>query len=437
MLQGALASLASKVPFPHEGVLVFNPNSSHEADELVLSVPEGYDALQDAEGRLYPLQRRDADAVVYLEDVPQYGYRSFSFAKGASRKSSLKASPRKMENRFFRIAFDKKGQISSIYDKRMQREVLAPGATGNRLLSFEDKPMNYNAWDIDIYYTEKCWPVDALDSIEVVSEGPVEAAVRIKRHYLSSTITQDVVLYDQIPRIDFRTTIDWKEQEILLKTEFPVDVLSSRATYEIQFGAVERPTHMNTSWDVAKFEVCGHKWADLSQSDWGVSILNDCKFGHDIHGNKMRLTLLKSGIYPNKDADKGLHQFTYSIFPHEGSWVEADTVTQALRLNNPMHSVSVEAHEGKLDLLCSFVSVDKSPVLIETVKKAEKGDGYIVRLYESAGGAARTVLHLLKKAKRISSCNMVEEQFASVAEETDSLSLQFHPFEVKTFKVEF
>ena len=297
--------------------------------------------------------------------------------------------------------------------------------------------MNYNAWDIDIYYTEKCWPIDNLDSIEVVSSGPIEAVVRIKRTYLSSSITQDVVLYDQIPRIDFRTTIDWKEQEILLKTEFPVDVLSSRATYEIQFGAVERPTHMNTSWDVAKFEVCGHKWADLSQNDWGVSLLNDCKFGHDIHGNKMRLTLLKSGIYPTEDADTCLHQFTYSLYPHEGTWVEADTVSQALRLNNPMASVGMHPHEGSLASDCSFASIDKGSVLIETLKKAEKGDVYIIRLYESAGTSPKATLHFLRKAKRISVCNMVEEQAHPVANEVDAISLQFRPFEVKTFKVEF
>ncbi len=434
---GALEALALQVPSREEGVLVFNPNSAFNEDEVVVSVPAGTEALKDDAGHVYPVQRREHDMVAYLQGVPQYGYRTFSFTKAASKITSLKVSAKKMENRFFRITFDKRGQISSLYDKRLKREVLAPGAVGNRLLSFEDKPMNYNAWDIDIYYTEKCWPIDTLDSIEVVSSGPVEAVVRIRRTYLSSLITQDVVLYDQIPRIDFRTTIDWKEQEILLKTEFPVDVLASRATYEIQFGAVERPTHTNTSWDVAKFEVCGHKWADLSQNDWGVSLLNDCKYGYDIHGNKMRLTLLKSGIYPNKDADKGLHQFTYSLYPHEGTWVEADTVTQALRLNNPMASVGMHSHEGKLASTCSFVSIDKGPVLIETVKKAEKEDGYIIRLYESAGTSPKTTLHFLRKAKHISVCNMVEEQAHPVATEVDALSLQFRPFEVKTFKVEF
>ncbi len=435
MLGRALSSIAEKVDVPKEGVLVFNPNSAFDAAEV--EIPLSCEALEDEQGNVYPVQTCEGKSIAYLEKVPSYGYRTFFPAKKTTSRSSLKVSEKRMENRFFRLTFDKKGEITSLFDKRLGREVLASGEKGNRILSFEDKPMNYNAWDIDIYYTEKCWPVDSVDSIEVISQGPVEAVLRIKRTYLSSTIVQDVVLYDQIPRIDFRTTVDWKEQEILLKAEFPVDVLSSRATYEIQFGAVERPTHMNTSWDVAKFEVCAHKWADLSQSDWGVSLLNDCKFGYDIHGNKMRLTLLKSGIYPNDEGDKYLHHFTYSIYPHEGTWVEADTVSQALRLNNPMVAQEASSHHGVLPGHFSFASVDKGAVLIETVKKAECGEGTVVRLYESAGTSARTTLHFYKKAASISACNMVEEDQKLLAKDADALSLQFRPYEVKTFLVQW
>lgn len=215
--------------------------------------------------------------------------------------------------------------------------MLKKGERGNVLTAYEDIPRDYDNWEISNYYTDKSWEVDSVVSIKPLSDG-VRAGIEITRRFLSSTIVQRIWLYENTPKIDFENDIDWKESHILLKTAFPTDINADKATYDIQFGTVERPTHKNTSWDAAKFEVCAHKFADLSEYGYGVSLLNDCKYGYDIHDSVIRLTLIKCGNYPNPDADKCRHEFTYSLFPHSGDFREAGTVKLAYLLNSPLEA---------------------------------------------------------------------------------------------------
>ena len=206
----------------------------------------------------------------------------------------------------------------------------------NTLVAYEDKPHNYDAWDINIYYQEKSWPVEDVTSAEVVENGPVLAVVRVVRQFLSSTIQQDVLFYHDLPRVDFENEVDWQETQVLLKAHFPVDVFYQEATYDIQFGNVRRTTHANTSWDAAHFEVCAHKWADVSEDGFGVSLLNDCKYGHAVNDDSMSLTLIKCATFPNEDADREHHRFTYALMPHRGAWRQAGTVQQGYDLNLPL-----------------------------------------------------------------------------------------------------
>lgn len=436
MKTAAIRALAGAIKSENEGIIVFNQNSVATDGIVSARLPESIKSLDD--GNVAIQRKPDGTSVFHAVNIPQYGYAVLPFSvKAPKTRNSIKVTRNKMENRFFRIRFDGKGQIIELFDKRQQREVMQEGETGNVLLSFEDKPMNYNAWDIDIYYPEKCWPVDDVQEITVKEEGPVEGILHIKRNYLQSIIEQDIVIYDEIPRIDFRTTIDWKQQEILLKASFPVNVNSTRATYEVQFGTIERNTHSNTSWDVAKFETCAHKWVDLSQNDWGVSLLNDCKYGHDIHGKNIRLSLLKSGIYPNPDADKEVHHFTYSLYPHMGSWVDANTTGQAFALNNPMVAVQIGKQEGTLSSRCSFLSVDNPHIVVETLKKAEEEDAYIVRMYECANTEATGTLRFCCPPKQVVSCNMIEQGNTQVSLQKDSVTLKLRPYEIKTLKVMF
>ena len=189
-------------------------------------------------------------------------------------------------------------------DKRNGRELIKENERGNRLVTYEDRPHYYDAWDINDYYTEKEYPIDQKAEISVIENGPIRMVIRVVHLYLDSRIQQDLIFYSHQDRIDLQYQIDWREKQILLRNYFPVNIHASEATYEIQYGNVKRPTHRNTSWDQAKFEVCAHKWIDLSEDDYGFSVLNDCKYGCDIHDGIIGLTLLKSAVYPNPDADR-------------------------------------------------------------------------------------------------------------------------------------
>src|SRR5690606_8833709 len=223
--------------------------------------------------------------------------------------------------------------------KTHDREVLAPGARGNVLQYFEDKPLAFDAWDIDPYYQESLREVTDLVEAVVEESGPLRGALRLTWRLGQSLITRRIRLGAGQRRIDFRTTVDWRERRTLLKVAFPVRVRARHATYDIGFGAIERPTHWNTSWDWAKFEVPAHRWADLSEGNYGVALLNDSKYGHDVKDHVMRLTLLRSPVSPDPGADLGVHDFTYALLPHAGDWRAGDVTRAAHELNVPLRVV--------------------------------------------------------------------------------------------------
>jgi alpha-mannosidase len=253
---------------------------------------------------------------------------------------------------------------------------------------------------------------------------------------MKSTIVQTLWFCDEAAKIDFETHIEWHDHNKMLKTAFDVDVNSDKATYEIQFGAVERPTHKNTSWDRAKFEVCAHKYADLSDGGYGVSIINDCKYGHDIHDGVIKLTLLKCATHPSPKADKGHHEFVYSLRPHAGTYTQAGTVQLAYDLNNPMSAVKLGKQEGALPESYSFVSVSDENIVIDTVKKAEDSDETVVRMYESwnkrVNGAKLTFGFDVKSAVL---CDLMENEIEPLAVENNSVTLNVKPYEIVTVKV--
>ena len=344
-----------------------------------------------------------------------------------------------LSNDYYELTLDTQGEIDRLYDKRAARDVLVVGQTGNQIVAFEDRPMKFDAWDIDIYYEEKPYPVREAATARVIEEGPLRATVEVVRTFLSSRITQRISLWRNSPRIDFATEVDWHEHQMLLKAVFPVAINNARATYEIQFGSVERPTHRNTSWDLARFEVCAHRWVDLSEGGYGVSLLNDSKYGHDIHDTAMRLTLLKSGVYPDPNADQGLHRFTYSLLPHQGDWRAAQTVRRAYELNVPVLSVM-----GDSDVLetsvskpaaISFIRTDCEHIVVETVKPAEDGDGLIVRLYEAHNQRGQGKLFFATNIVSARECNLLEESSGDAFYQENILTFSVRPFEIKTFRV--
>ncbi|MGL5635144.1 MAG: alpha-mannosidase [Sarcina sp.] len=430
--------VASKIDLKDRSVVVSNTLGFERSDIATFEIPEGIVnvAVIDEDGTELPCQKvEDNKAIFFAKNVPANGHKSFKVVEATNIvDATVTLTNQVAENTFVKISFDDKGQIVSFIDKKANREILKDGAIGNEIQAFEDKPMCFDNWDIDIYYKEKMWKIDDVQNIEVVENGPVRSTLKIERKFLESTIVQKVYVYTDLGRIDFDTVVDWKEKDVLVKAAFPVDMNTNEATYEIQYGNVTRPTHNNTSWDVAGFEVCGHKWADLSEGDFGVSLLNNSKYGHDIKDGNMRLTLLKSSCDPNPDADKEIHNFVYSIYTHEGTWKEAGTTERAYELNNPLVAVVEEAHAGELASNVSMVKLDKENVMIEVIKKAEDTDHLVVRMYEFHNKRTNVSMEFYKEIAEICECNLMERDLETLEADSNKVSFTIKPYEIKTFK---
>lgn len=437
----AQKSLCANITHPENTVVVFNYLSWQRSEPVAIELPTGLGEIQvhDSAGKVVPSRCYEQDGANYLEflaeNVPAMGYASFVLVPGKVETAArVHVSKGCMENPYYRLTLDADGMITSIYDKANDREVLA--GPSNVLKIFEDKPGGETAWNIDIEYQNKEWVLNEAAKIEVLEESPLKGVLRITRKFHQSEIVQDIILYADIDRIEFRTAADWHEREKMLKAEFLPDILSSKAAYEIQFGTIERPTHDNTSYDRTKFEVSAHKWADLSEGDYGVSLLNDCKYGYDIKENRMRLTLLRSPIDPDLTADQGSHTFCYALRPHKGGWVAAETVKAGYALNVPLEAEFCEqAASGSLPAEKSYFQIGKGNVILDTVKAAEDGDGIILRLYESSGTRTRTSLQSALPFVEAWECNLVEENEHPIGHENQSISFEMHPFEIKTFRL--
>ena len=412
-----------------EGLTCVNTLSFERDDILWFDGPEGLCALADGTGREYPVQRARGRYCAYVTGIPALGVKHFQFVAGVPSAETLPVTTEAFETPYFAGRFDGKMGIASLVERKSGREVAKPGRSLNTLVAYEDKPHNYDAWDINIYYQEKSWPVDDVTSAEVVENGPVLAVVRVVRRFLSSTIQQDVLFYHDLPRVDFENEVDWQETQVLLKAHFPVDVFYQEATYDIQFGNVRRTTHANTSWDAAHFEVCAHKWADVSEDGFGVSLLNDCKYGHAVNDDSMSLTLIKCATFPNEDADREHHRFTYALMPHMGAWRQAGTVQQGYDLNLPLVAVP-----GALDWQGSLATCDAPNVLIEAVKRSEDGRGTILRVYECFGRRDKVTLRLGGAPSAVYETDLMEHKSADCATLDDrTVTFTIHPYEIKTF----
>ncbi len=302
--------------------------------------------------------------------------------------------------------------------------MLVGGQVGNRLQAFEDRPISWDAWDIDVFFEDRGEIVAGVTEISVTETGPIRASLRIERRFRNSTITQHVRLHHHSKRIDFETEVDWHETHTLLKVAFPVDILAPTATYEIQWGVIERPTHRNTPWDYAKFEVPAQRWADLSEGDYGVALLNDCKYGYDIRDNVMRLSLIKSATMPDVKADQGLHRFTYALLPHTGGWRNG-VLDQAMELNRPLRILPETGGQPQ-----AIVTCDAPNVVIETVKPAEGRAGFVVRLYEAHRQRGPATLNFHRDVREVRRCNLLEDPGEAVPLDGQSITLDLKPFEI-------
>lgn len=415
-----------------ENVYSVYSTNSFGGNELVL-IPEtkkGY--FTDNGGNVLKSQKNDNGYEV-LVDVKPFSAVEITFNEGnvTQKNSAFTYENNSIDTPFYKIEWNNGGRLTRIFDKEACREVLKNGQEGNVLEVFEDKPLEYDAWNVDIFYDEKMTKINLCEVPQLIECGNLKAVIRFKYGYNKSAFTQDMVVYADSRRIDFKTNADWFEKNKLLKVAFYTDIRSTKATYDIQFGHVERPTHWNTSWDMAKFEVCAHKWADLAENGYGVSLLNNCKYGYSIKDNAIKLSLLRAPKYPDYEADMGRHEFTYSLYPHLLSVTDGGTIEEANRLNLPAVSV-----KGEFAVKGSLVKLDNSNVQIDVVKKAEDEDCLIVRMHECRGGRCVANLSSDCRIKQIIPCNLLEHNTGE-AVAGSAAELIFRPFEIKTLKLYF
>lgn len=345
----------------------------------------------------------------------------------------LKVSPRKLESDTLSVSFDAHGNITSVRCTEDQTEFIAQDSLANMLQIFDDKPTFWSAWDVDLYAYETMKEISRCERFEIVERGPVRVAVEVERKFGDSRIIQRISL-GPTPGVRFDTWIDWRETEKMLKVAFPVNIHSPRATFEIQFGSVERPTHYNTSWDMAKFEVCAHKYVDLSEGAMGVALLNDGKYGFDVHQNVMRMTLLRSPKAPDPNCDMGEHRFSYVLMPHFGPHNWAGVAQAAYALNCPTRHLFCTKHPGKPLADQKFVQCPDTDIVIESVKKAEDGNGVIVRAYECHNSRGIGSMWLAKKAKRAYLCDLLENPIQELEVENNTVQFEYTPFTILTFR---
>jgi alpha-mannosidase len=337
-----------------------------------------------------------------------------------------------LENSLVRAKFNAQGHLTSFLDKRHDRECIEPGAKGNQFVLFEDKPEKWEAWDVEIYHLEKYRKVGVVRRVRTVETDPLRASIELEIEISPKcSLTQRISLSAESPRLDFDCRADWQERDQFLKVEFPLALRSDYATYEIQFGHVRRPTHFNTSWDIARFEVSAHRWADLSEPNFGVALLNDSKYGYACHGNMLRLSLLRAPKTPDAFADMGKHHFRYALYPHESGPQMGGVISEAAAFNQPLHIFATSAEPQDK----SFFSIDNPAVILDTIKKAEDSGDLIVRLYESHGAhqtATLTVAGLLKKAV---ATDLLETEENSLRTIKNRLKISLRPFELLTLKL--
>jgi alpha-mannosidase len=435
-------------------VMVFNTMAWPRTETVKLSVqlPEGDDVrLTDAQNEpilsqviSHDVATHSFELLAQVKSVPAMGYEVIHAEKGKHGEpaSSLHVEEDPaafvLSNGQLKLAIDRKtGCITSL--ALNGHETLTAGGCGNQLQTFKDTPKQYDAWNIDPGTLDGVMtPIDTADSVTLDSRGPLRATVKITRNWQNSKFVQEISLDADADSVEVANDVDWHETHVLLKAAFPLAATSAKATYEIPYGSIERTTTRNNSWEKAKFEVPAMRWADLGDSSYGVSILNDSKYGYDAAGNVLRLTLLRSPTWPDENADRGRQTFRYAIYPHAGTWKQAQTVHRGYEFNYPLMAEQVFAHAGSLPAEHSWAAVENPNVTLTAVKKAEDNNALIFRMYEWAGTAGDVKLHVPAGAEYAVESNLMEkEDGGHLALTGDTVTVPIKPFEILTVAVHY
>ncbi|MCL2404472.1 MAG: alpha-mannosidase [Defluviitaleaceae bacterium] len=460
LIASSTTAINNEVKLNQDSIAVYN-HLSWRRDTAEMFIPfsdriNEDTTFTDSEGYTLESQKTEGGLHVVFTELPPLGYKTFAITKETlpeaddSLKLETSGGSTTLDTNFYNVEFDSNGEITSLYDKLAKRYVGKGNL--NVLQAYEDKPMAFDAWDIDVFYKEKPYTCFEYSGLEVVEHGHLRVILRRKITFNNSQIEQDIIFYARNRRIDFATKVEWNERQTLLKAAFPLDIRATSAAYDIQFGFVERANHNNDERDFAQFEVCGHKWADVSESGYGVALFNDCKYGYDCKDSILRLTLIKSPISPDETADVGIHEFTYALYPHLGNLVGSYVQTRAEEFNNPVECYEIPATENggyfvefsmlKVDALIPQL-MDEDPslhIVVDTVKKSEDGKDLILRVYENNNRALNDAVILMDSCVRFTEVietNLLEEPLPEQNVRVDGQGIVFDikPFEIKTFRL--
>lgn len=432
-VDGALKECFDIITSPEDGTYsVINPSAFKSRERVFVPETSKGNFYDTKTGELIPSEQTDGGYFLYGSYAP-LSLTAVSFLKETRKEDAVPFSFDREANTFntpfYEIAFNESGQISRLYDKEAAREVLAKGQTGNILRLYDDRPTQFDAWNLDADYIEHP-AADLKGKADILKTGHKELVIGLSFNGKHCSVNQEVHLYSDNRRIDFITKVDWRENNRVLRVLFPVDIRSMKADFDIQYGYAPRATHRNTTWEQAKFETVGHKWADLSESGYGVSLLNNCKYGYSVAENIISLTLLRSPKYPDPTADMGHHTFTYALLPHPGTLTSSDVIGQANAINQPPVAV-----KGRCRVE-STVFCDNPQVQIDAVKVADDGNGLIVRLHDAYGSLQHFSLKTVLPIKKWYVCDLLEE--AVLEGKSGEIANQIlHPFEIRTYRLWF
>lgn len=460
-LHSALENLASHVTTSSirrgTPLIVYNCLAWQRTDLVRYALPNGEQqeyAVFDEKGKEIPSQilrtgKYSRELLFIARDVPSLGYATYELRRGnpAAVTSALSSSAWQISNNLFSVSVDSStGWVSSVRVAAGGRELLS--GPGNQLQLLEDLPAEYDAWNIG--WTGVQFPTKFRGG-KIIEQGPVRTVLRLERDYLkpgrkkeyptedfpTSFFTQDIILYDGLDRIDFVTHADWWEDHTMLKVAFPLALADTVATYEIPYGTIRRSTQMRDSWEKAKVEVPASRWADVSTEDFGVSLLNGAKYGYDVKGNTMRLSLLRSPKSPDPLADRGKHTIFYALYPHPGRWENAQTIRRGYEFNAPLIAVQAARQKGSLPLRSSFVRLRPDALVLTSIKKAEESNEWVIQWYNTGGSDADAVLELPRTPLRAVTTNFLEEEGEPVAIRGDTVHVTTKAHAVTTVKCRF
>tara|TARA_X000001036_G_scaffold64127_1_gene54740 strand:- start:3011 stop:6079 length:3069 start_codon:yes stop_codon:yes gene_type:complete len=421
-----LIKKASRTLFQKENNSFVLSNSLSYNYEGIIKIPDSFKGHRIITENKTELYTQEINGNAYCQiSIPPLSFTNFH--KGVKQKNQTKKQLNYiLENDFVKYKFSKNGTLISGFDKESNKNLLS--APGNILSLYEDRPLNWDAWDIDFYYKQSLLETAKVAKIHKVEYGSIFSSLEIEYTIGNSKIKQMIILSNQSKRLDFDTTVDWNEKHKMLRVHFPTNIISDQASFDIQYGYVKRNTHKNTSWDRAKFEVVGHKYADLSDNDYGVALLNDCKYGYSIFDKTIDLNLLRSPNNPDADADLGKHVFTFSMYPHKHDLIRSNVIEESSSLNNPP------------TLFNGLKNIKSKPIInfkgkgieISSIKKSENNNEIILRAVETLGRTSKGRIYF---KGHITETNIMERKNLSPTKKINkNLDFVLKPFEIKTYK---